>query len=366
MGNGRSLSFYDWCFEAKRPYLLNYYSKANPTPLQSQALIWDSEEVVEWVCPRQHLWKTRLCDYTTNPSTRFHECPICERIKNTVNPEELKKQITSIIAQIKSGVIFLCGYEEYESNIKFVFRHPFGKYDDIAIYLSKTEGILEQLSFNTYSLTYHPKNIKQILRMYFCMDSMQYGHLNEGFVCDYTQAKDYLAKFCLYFHLQTLLSELSLFHEPYDENSLIQQSSRFYRDCLKIERQKVRNIYDEMIRSGENIGRWKAEQELFSLISSQYSDAIFQYRSEWLGSQSLDIFIPSISTGFEYQGAQHYEPIKFFGGQPAFEERIKLDKRKKKLCMQNGVRLIEWKWTEEITLEVLHQKLLAQSNEMPL
>lgn len=53
---------------------------------------------------------------------------------------------------------------------------------------------------------------------------------------------------------------------------------------------------------------------LFSLVHDSYGDAIYQYRTQWLGAQSLDVFIPSLNIGIEYQGRQHYEAIEYFGG----------------------------------------------------
>ncbi|MFJ5623995.1 hypothetical protein ACIQD3_14970 [Peribacillus loiseleuriae] len=49
-----------------------------------------------------------------------------------------------------------------------------------------------------------------------------------------------------------------------------------------------------------------------------------------VGHQSLDIYVPSQKTGFEYQGIQHFEPAAFFGGEEAFKHRVYLDELKKK------------------------------------
>lgn len=54
----------------------------------------------------------------------------------------------------------------------------------------------------------------------------------------------------------------------------------------------------------------------------------------------LDIYLPKLNVAIEYQGAQHYEPIEFFGGQEAFERTIERDKRKKELCEKHKCILI--------------------------
>ena len=97
--------------------------------------------------------------------------------------------------------------------------------------------------------------------------------------------------------------------------------------------------------------------DLFKLVYSHYSDAIYQYRDSWLGLQSLDIYIPSQRLAFEYQGLQHYEPIDFQGGQEGFKRRQLLDEQKRKLCKENNVKLIEWRYDEPISKIMLDKKL---------
>ena len=54
------------------------------------------------------------------------------------------------------------------------------------------------------------------------------------------------------------------------------------------------------------------------------------------------MFIPSINTAFEYQGAQHYTSVDYFGGEEQLKKQKNLDLKKKKLCKENGVTL--WKY----------------------
>ena len=94
------------------------------------------------------------------------------------------------------------------------------------------------------------------------------------------------------------------------------------------------------------------EDEAIAFIESvkkKFPDAINSYTPEWLNKSEIDIYIPSLNVGIEYQGIQHYESIDFFGGEEAFAYRQKLDARKKELCKVNGLRLVAWPYTEAIT-----------------
>lgn len=76
-----------------------------------------------------------------------------------------------------------------------------------------------------------------------------------------------------------------------------------------------------------------------------------------LGRQSMDVYIPSISVGTEYQGIQHYEPVEHFGGKHAYLHRVELDNQKRELCAANHVKLLEWKYDSPLTKNSLNKKI---------
>ena len=94
-------------------------------------------------------------------------------------------------------------------------------------------------------------------------------------------------------------------------------------------------------------------------IPKIYPDAIFQYRDQWLGYLSLDIYIPSLKAAIEYQGQQHYEPVSHFGGKKTYDGISKRDLTKKELCSAKNIKLIEWKYDVEITDENV-KKLISE------
>lgn len=103
--------------------------------------------------------------------------------------------------------------------------------------------------------------------------------------------------------------------------------------------------------------KWKHELSLFHAIRKKHPDTLYQYRPDWLGRQSLDLYIPSLKTAIEYQGIQHYLPIEFFGGEEALSLRQELDQRKLALCEENAVRLIEWPYDTEPTDKTIKEML---------
>lgn len=125
----------------------------------------------------------------------------------------------------------------------------------------------------------------------------------------------------------------------------------------KEQKQRRTEIFSQLVLQEKTSPKWKTEAQLFALVSSIYPDAIYQYRADWLRRQSLDIYIPLHKIGVEYQGRQHYEPIEHFGGEEHFIHQQENDRRKKMLCVENGVTLIEWPYTEPINEENLRKHL---------
>lgn len=138
---------------------------------------------------------------------------------------------------------------------------------------------------------------------------------------------------------------------------MYEKASDFLEDKNGTWKDDVEKLQSQMVADGIIVSKWKSEQTLFTLVKREYPDALFQFRPRWLEPQNLDIYIPCLNVGIEYQGIQHYESIDFFGGVEAFEHRQKLDARKKRLCTENGLRLIAWPYTDDISVKKLRDKI---------
>lgn len=109
-----------------------------------------------------------------------------------------------------------------------------------------------------------------------------------------------------------------------------------------------------ILRAGENrvraahgipaIGEgWVSETELLYRVRRLLPEheVVAHGQPRWLGRQHLDIWLPTLSVGIEYQGLQHFKPVGLFGGDAGFEGTSERDAKKRMLCERHAVRLIE-------------------------
>ena len=114
-------------------------------------------------------------------------------------------------------------------------------------------------------------------------------------------------------------------------------------DRLRAAMRRAENAVRERIgvsRVGEG---WASELYLLHQIRETFSDVRVRHqgRPNWLGRQSLDIYLPDFNIGIEYQGLQHSQAVDFFGGEEAFSKNQERDARKRMLCAENDCVLIE-------------------------
>ena len=115
------------------------------------------------------------------------------------------------------------------------------------------------------------------------------------------------------------------------------KAAHFVNYCRSLAR-KAENMVREdagLPRVGEG---WLSETRLFYELRDAFPEqTVEQHASpEWLGRQHLDVYLPEIAVGVEFQGAQHDGPVDFFGGPEAYEAVQKRDARKLRLCKRHG------------------------------
>lgn len=110
--------------------------------------------------------------------------------------------------------------------------------------------------------------------------------------------------------------------------------------------------------------KWISEELVYTLTKKIYPDyvVIYQHRPFFLkspngGQMSYDIFISGLNIAIEYQGKQHFESVDFFGGDEAFLQLKKRDFEKKRLSEENGIRLVYINYWDDITLELVRERV---------
>ena len=86
---------------------------------------------------------------------------------------------------------------------------------------------------------------------------------------------------------------------------------------------------------------WKRQEQIFNLLRETFPNEtwIWEYRAKWLGIQSIDICNERIKLAIEYNGEQHYKPVKRFGGEISFLKNQERDKIKEEKIRNNGYKL---------------------------
>jgi len=107
--------------------------------------------------------------------------------------------------------------------------------------------------------------------------------------------------------------------------------------------------------------RWVAETQLFQIISSILPNEKIErhLRPQWLDGLELDIWLPTLHAGVEYQGQQHFKSVDAWGGNAALKMVQERDERKRKLCAANNIILVEMDYTEPLTVEHVTTRLRA-------
>lgn len=102
-----------------------------------------------------------------------------------------------------------------------------------------------------------------------------------------------------------------------------------------------------------------SETVLFKIVEDVVTprQVIRRYRGKELCGLEIDIWIPSLRLGIEYQGVQHYEVVEHWGSEEGLEKRIRNDARKRSLSKELGYGFIEFSHDDCLTEENVRRKL---------
>lgn len=156
-----------------------------------------------------------------------------------------------------------------------------------------------------------------------------------------SEYSNFLKKYSPYYHLENRKQFGSIFHFNKEDNIKVENDLRLYFSYPKI---------------GE---KWTSETCLFNIIKEIFPQhkPIFHYRGNEMEGLELDIFISELQIGIEYQGQQHYMPIKHWGGEEGLKQRQSSDKKKIELCKINNYTLIEFTYKDNLSKDMVIQRI---------
>ena len=121
----------------------------------------------------------------------------------------------------------------------------------------------------------------------------------------------------------------------------------------------VENLVRPEFGHGKIGDHWINETILYQIVRQIFAGRKVErhYRPGWLGGLELDIYFPELHLAIEYQGEQHFHPIKAWGGESALRSLQERDQRKQRLCRENRVKLVHINYTDPLTEEYIRRVL---------
>ena len=74
----------------------------------------------------------------------------------------------------------------------------------------------------------------------------------------------------------------------------------------------------------------------------------------------VDFYLPKNNSIIEFHGKQHYEPVKWFGGEKKFKEQQERDMALRQYCKEHEIKLIEIPYWDYNNIETILKKYLRQ------
>ena len=104
-----------------------------------------------------------------------------------------------------------------------------------------------------------------------------------------------------------------------------------------------------------------------AILEKTVRDLGFSYKREYhininknnVSYIRFDIFIPSLNVAIEYDGEQHFKPIKHFGGEEGFNKTKERDMVKNNYCKENNIKLLRIPYYEKNNIPKIIKEFLS-------
>ena len=315
-----------------------------------------------WICSEGHKWSSKA----QNVKSLGRWCPKCGRIKSDLSRRKYKIGDLIEYAENKGGK---CLSETFHGvTEKYKWQCAEGHVWDASFHNIKNSGtwcpecaIMES---SQKRIKYSIDDLKTIAiaKEGLCL-SEKFINIKSKYLWKCKSGHEWLASFdnilnnnrwcpdCAKNHLGSIEEMQEMANKRGGiclSNKYINSKSKLEWTCA--EGHKWQAIPSLIIR-----GAWcpKCGQGIGERICREFFEQIFnnsfeKARPNWLKTEDgnwmeLDGYSVSLKIGFEHQGEQHYKKINYFySTQPdKFHQTLNRDKLKVKLCLENGVKLIQ-------------------------
>lgn len=100
----------------------------------------------------------------------------------------------------------------------------------------------------------------------------------------------------------------------------------------------------------------KGENEIFRILKQKNIN--FHHHHKLLDfNLEFDFYLPDHKIGIEYDGIQHFKPIKYFGGDNAFKDQQRRDREKDEYCIKNNIILLRIPYYKFAKIKTLIDKI---------
>lgn len=106
----------------------------------------------------------------------------------------------------------------------------------------------------------------------------------------------------------------------------------------------------------------KGEIKIKKFLENNHINYETQKHFSKLKQLSFDFYLPENNILIEYQGEQHFQPIKFFGGEKKYFKQVENDNLKRDFCKNNNYILIEIGYFDYDNIDGILNKWLNDYN----
>ena len=144
-----------------------------------------------------------------------------------------------------------------------------------------------------------------------------------------------------------------------------QAGEEFHRVSRRVRavHQTVKDFVEERLREHYAFPKFKVrlqrETVLYLNLRTIYRHENIERhaRPSFLGGLELDIWIPDLRVGVEFQGAQHLTAFDYLGGDAGLQKTQERDQRKVKLCALHGVKLVHFFEDDDLNESAIATKM---------